>query len=300
VPDAGIPLEVVEAARRTVRDYKMDSKAARRFWELSGAVARCALCERAMVPRPVKYKLKSGGKSTINYYRCSKAYGYSCRCEHTKTYRAEELEARVWDLVLSLLRDPDRLRVALGKLLEEERRAHRGDPEREARVWLKKFAELDYTRGRLQDMAAEGLITFDELRAKLAGQEERRKAARRELDALQERRGRLAELEQDKATLLEAYSQKASKGFDYFTHEDRHQAYKKLRLSVRVQPGGDLEVTGVLKQAEKLVENNATSRSTARRRRKRVGGSMPAASPPWWRGRGRGRARRVRRGGPKF
>ncbi len=149
-------------------------------------------------------------------------------------------------------------------------------------------------------MAAEGLITFDELRAKLAGLEERREAARRELDALKECRGRLAELEQDKATLLEAYSQKASKGFDYFTPEDRHQAYKKLRLSVRVQPGGDLEVTGVLKQAEKLVENDTTSRSTVRRRRKRVGGSMPAASPSRRRDRGRGRAWRVRRGGPMF
>jgi hypothetical protein len=90
-----------------------------------------------MIPRPVRYKLKSGGKSTINYYRCSKAYGYSGRCEPTKVYRTDHLEARVWDLVLSLLRDPERLRAALDKLIEEERNAHQGDPEREARAWLK-------------------------------------------------------------------------------------------------------------------------------------------------------------------
>jgi site-specific DNA recombinase len=97
VPDAGIPLEVVEAARRTVREYKTGSKAAGRFWELSGAIARCSECGRAMVSRPVKYKLKSGGKSVIDYYRCSKAYGYSGRCEHSKVYRTEDLEGRVWD-----------------------------------------------------------------------------------------------------------------------------------------------------------------------------------------------------------
>jgi hypothetical protein len=254
VPDAGIPREVVEAARRTVRDYKKGSKAAGRFWELSGAIARCALCGRAMVPRPVKYKLKSGGNSTIDYYRCSKAYGYSGRCEHTKAYRAEALEGRVWELVLSLLRKPKRLRAALDRLIEEERKAHQGDPEREARAWLKKIAEVDHTRGRFQDMTAEGLITFDELRAKLAGLEDARRAAQRELDALSERRALLAELECDRAQLLESYSEKASAGLDLFAPEERHQTYKKLQLLAWVHPGGDLEVSGMLRETEDLAK----------------------------------------------
>jgi site-specific DNA recombinase len=112
VPDAGISLEVVNTARGNLGTYKRSSKAAGRFWELSGAIARCSECGRAMVPRPVTYKLKSGGTSTINYYRCSKAYGYSGRCSHTSNYRAEDLEGQVWDLIVSLLRDPDRLRAA--------------------------------------------------------------------------------------------------------------------------------------------------------------------------------------------
>jgi hypothetical protein len=207
-----------------------------------------------MVPRPVTYKLKGGGKSTINYYRCSKAYGYSGRCEHSKVYRADDLEGRVWELVLSMLRDPERLRAALDRLIEQEKEAHHGDPEREAKAWLKKIAEADHTRGRFQDMAAEGLITFDEPRAKLSGLEEVRRGARRELDALSERRGRLAELERDRDTLLETYSEKASEGLDYFTPENRHDTYKKLRLAVLVYPGGDLEVTGVLREAERLSE----------------------------------------------
>ncbi len=270
VPDAGIPLETVEAARGAIRGYKTGSRVRDRFYELSGAVSRCAVCGRAMVARPVTYKLKRGGTSTIHYYRCSKAYGYSGRCEHTTTYRAEELEGRVWDLVLSLLRDPERLRTALDRLIEEERRAHQGDPEREARVWLKKIAELERTRGRFQDMAAEGLISFDELRTKLAGLDDARQAARRELDALSERRARLAELEGDRADLLGSYSEKASAGLDLFSPEERHRTYKKLRLVVLVRPNpdrdaddpnGDLEVMGVLKEA--VGETNGLSESTA-------------------------------------
>jgi hypothetical protein len=181
----------------------------------------------------------------------------------------------VWDLVLSLLRDPDRLRAALDRLIEEERRAHRGDPEREARAWLKKIAEVDRTRGRFQDMAAEGLITFDELRAKLETLEETRETARRELDALEDRRRRVADLERDRAALLEAYTEKASKGLDYFTPEDRHQTYKRLRLFVLVRPGGDLEVSRVLGRTPSLVKNTRTSRGTARKRPK-----GPSAAPP--------------------
>src|SRR5215210_1382797 len=130
VPNAGIPLEVVEAARRTVGQYKTGSKARGRFWELSGRIARCSECGRAIIPRPVTYKLKRGGTTTIDYYRCSKGYSYNYPCSHTRVHRARDVEARVWDLVVSLLRDPERMRAALNALIEEERRAHRGDPEK--------------------------------------------------------------------------------------------------------------------------------------------------------------------------
>jgi hypothetical protein len=135
--------------------------------------------------------------STIDYYRCSKGYGYNDPCSHTRVHRARDLEARVWNLVVSLLRDPERLRAALDALIQEQRRPHRGDPEKEARVWLKQTAE--------------GRISFEELRAKLDSVEEARQTARRELDALGERRERVAELERDRDALQETYSEKASR-----------------------------------------------------------------------------------------
>jgi hypothetical protein len=225
---------------------------------------------------------EQGGTSTIDYYRCSKGYSYNYPCSHTRVHRARDVEARVWDLVVSLLRDPERLRAALDALIQEERRAHHGDPEKEARVWLKKIAEIDGKRARFQDMAAEGLISFEELRAKLDALDEVRETARRELDALGERRERLAELERDSDALLETYSEKASRGFEHFTPEDRHHAYKKLGLSVLVYPNGDLRLEGVLGKAPSFLLNDSTSRNTARRRRTR-GRNAPSrrrAGPP--------------------
>jgi hypothetical protein len=56
-------------------------------------------------------------------------------------------------------------------------------------------------------MAAEGLITFDELRTKLAALEETRQTARRELAALEGRAERLRALERDRDSLLEDYAE---------------------------------------------------------------------------------------------
>jgi site-specific DNA recombinase len=50
VPDAGIPLEWVEAAREDIKNNKVASSAARRFWELSGGIFCCGCCRRRMTP----------------------------------------------------------------------------------------------------------------------------------------------------------------------------------------------------------------------------------------------------------
>jgi hypothetical protein len=71
------------------------------------------------------------------------------------------------------------------RMVELERKNLRGDPEREAKVWLDKLAEADHRRSGFQDMAAEGLINFEELREKPAGLAQDRKVAEEELKALE-------------------------------------------------------------------------------------------------------------------
>ena len=42
-----------------------------------------------------------------------------------------------------------------------------GGPERDAALWASKVEQIERKRSGFQDMAAEGLITFEELREKL-------------------------------------------------------------------------------------------------------------------------------------
>jgi hypothetical protein len=111
-------------------------------------------------------------------------------------------EAEVWEEVSSLLKEPERLRAGIERYIEQE---HRGDPEREMRVWAKRLADADAKRSRYQDMAAEGLIDFDELRAKLDALETDRKTAARELEAVRDKAERLASLELEMDALTEDY-----------------------------------------------------------------------------------------------
>ena len=129
-------------------------------------------------------------------------------------------------------------------MIEEERQGMRGDPVQEQAVWLQKLADVDQRRASFHDMAAEGLITFDELRTKLAALEETGQLARRELDILQDRRERLQDLERDKTALLEHYAGMVLNELDDLSSEERHRVYKMLGLKVTVQPSGVLEVSG--------------------------------------------------------
>ena len=122
-------------------------------------------------------------------------------CPSAKHLRADGLEARVWRFVSGLLQDLDRLREGLERMMEELR----GDPERESRAWPDRAAEIDRKRSAFQDMAAEGLISFEELRAKLTELAKNRRVAEEKLKAPRGRRERAWEIEWTQDTLLESY-----------------------------------------------------------------------------------------------
>jgi hypothetical protein len=157
-----------------------------------------------------------------------------------------EVEPLVWSFVSELLTQPERLRRGLEEMIARERESLCGDPEQEARMWHEKLAEAERKRSGFQDMAAEGLITLDELRAKLAGLEETRTTARRELESLSQRREKLAELERNRDTLLVHYAGMVPEALDELTPEERHRIYEMLRLRAVATLDGTIEVTGVL------------------------------------------------------
>ena len=126
-------------------------------------------------------------------------------------------------------------------MIEEERKGTRGDPDREAKAWAERLAEVDRKRTRYQEMAAADLITFAELSARLAELEETRKVAEQELNDLEYRKQRIMQLEGDKAELLRSFCGMVPERVDALTGEKRNRIYKRLRLKVAVGADGQLQ-----------------------------------------------------------
>ena len=260
VPDSGVPREWVDAAQAAIKDNKKASSAGRRHWELSGGVLHCGGCGRRMVPHSVKGTKRS---MRYSYYRCIRHRREGDEaCANGKSYRAEELERSVWEFVSGLLKDSERIREGLEALIEEEQRAGMlGDPHRQAKEWLKKLSEVDSKRSRFQDMAAEGLITFDELRSKLEEAERTRERAQAELEALDRRREQIEELERDKDAVMESYAGMVPEELDDLAPEERHLIYKMLRLQVTVDPEMPPEVSGTFGGDLDFCDSESSSRS---------------------------------------
>ena len=253
VPDAGVPREVVEAARlRLKENARKPSKAGKRFWELSGSILRCGECGHTL--RPTTTGKRSGKK--FHYYGCRSRYntGPARDCSNNKLLRAETIEAQVWEFVRGLLQDPGRIRAGLERLIEEERKNAGRDPEREAKFWSAKITEVEAERRGYHRLAARGHMTDEELAAALSELDETRESAGRELKAARARGETLGRLERDRDTLMESYVGMIGEGLEDLLPEERHHAYMLLRLGVRFRPEWPLEITGVFANATEEAE----------------------------------------------
>jgi site-specific DNA recombinase len=229
VPGSDISREWVEAARDAIKDNRITSSAGERAWSLSGGLFVCGVCGRSMTAVTTE---RPNGKRYF-YYRCPKrVQDGAAACSQAKYHVAEEVESGVWKLVCSILTDPEQLCDDLEHLIEQERQSVRGDPEREVRTWLEKLAELDRKRSGYIDLAADGIMSREELKAKLARLEEIRETAEEELRALRTRQEKLEELQRDKDALLEHYAALAPDALDSLAPEERHRLYKMLKLKV--------------------------------------------------------------------
>ncbi len=145
----------------------------------------------------------------------------------------------------------------------------RGNPEEEAKTWAKRLAEVERKRSGFQDMAAEGLITLEELRAKLNALEETRKVARTELDAKASRSERVAAIEKDAEAVIRDYAGLMPEALGALAPEDRHRVYKMLRLKVRLFADDSMEITGVFpepmrSEPDVCTQNGSSTRSPGR------------------------------------
>jgi site-specific DNA recombinase len=239
----------VDAARDAIKDNRPTSSTGQRAWMLSGGLFICGVCGRSMTAMTTS---RPNGRRYF-YYRCPRrVQDGTVACSQAKYHVAEEVESGVWDLVLNVLTDPERLRGDLEWLLEQDRQSMRGDTEGEAKAWLDKLAEVDRKRSAYIDLAADGIMSRDELKAKLAQLEETRETTETELRTLQTRQEKLEELQRDKDTLLEHYAALTPEALNSLTSEERHQLYRMLRLRVIAHLDGTIELSGDLVSAAEV------------------------------------------------
>ena len=93
-------------------------------------------------------------------------------------------------------------------------------------------------------MAAVDLISFEELRARIAELDEIRITADQELRTLRGCQEQIRQLEQDKEALLEDYASLVPEALDELNAAERGRVYAMLRVEARVAPEGSLEVSG--------------------------------------------------------
>jgi hypothetical protein len=146
------------------------------------------------------------------------------------------VESGVWNLVRSVLTDPEQLRDDLERLIKQEQQSMRGDPESEVKTWLEKLIEVDRRRSGYIDLAADGIMSRDDLKAELARLEEIRGTAEKGLKALRTRQEKVEELQRDKDALLDHYAALAPDALDSLAPEERHRLYRMLRHSDHCAP----------------------------------------------------------------
>jgi site-specific DNA recombinase len=242
VPDSEIPREWVDKARETVKDNRRAPSRNRRFWELSGGMLRCALCGSKI--RGHFSHGRGGPEPMYFYYRCGERWD-SGACSHSKQHRAEDTEGRVWELIRSLMLEPQDILAGLERMIEKEREAaSRGNPEAEAKAWLEELAMIEVERKGWLRHAARGKMSDAELDEELAALEEMRRTAEAELRKIEARMETVAQLERDLDAMRERYANMSAETLDSLTSEERHQLYGMLGLGATITMDGTLEVSG--------------------------------------------------------
>ena len=133
-PSPPIFLARGNGTKRDGRQMGREREYLSRPWELRGAHA--CQCGRKIKTRTTQ--LKSGYR--YYYYYCSQAgkRAYTCKM---KCLRAEKVEAEVWDFVCGMLKQPERIRAGMDRLIDQQKDGGRFDPKREAAAWAEKVSE---------------------------------------------------------------------------------------------------------------------------------------------------------------
>src|SRR5919107_811871 len=236
---AYLPRKLVDQARLMIESRTgLERKHQARQWELKG-VLRCS-CGQNMITNTSHHKGEA-----YHYYRCKRASAYGPDACPQRMIRIDRVEPLVRDFVFGALSDPDTIRRSLDALIERETEEVREDSPLVADTLSEKLSHNAQTRRAYQDQQAAGLMTLEELAARLEELEHTRKVLEAELGALERTRQKAEELREDRDTVLSSLATSIPEALDGLTGEEINTVYRKLRLRVIPSEEG-YDATGVL------------------------------------------------------
>jgi site-specific DNA recombinase len=247
VPDSGIPKEWIESARKILRQNVKPADKGRRPWELKGHLF-CE-CGVRMTSHVTGGK---GGKHVYYYYLCSRRlHNGKDACTHARYHKAEELEHRVERVILDLIRRPEIMLEHVEREIETQK-AEVADSAAHRAMWQEQLQKIERKRSGFQDMAAEGLLTFAELRTKLDALEREADRARKEFASLSEPQRAIQELEVIPVTVEQYIAELPEIIRSDPEHKSAHlkEIYRKLNLEVVARKNGELIITGAFGRRE--------------------------------------------------
>ena len=213
----------------------------RRFWQLTGKVTWCGVCGNGFSTHTVHEARK-----IRYYYRCYTRYNSGLdACTNSRHMRADVLEELVWGAVLDVISNCNRLRRQWQKHINRQLRQLRGDPNKETRRLAESLQKLERRRSGYLDQEADGLMSREELRTKLAEVDRQREELRQALHETQDRQQTIKKLEFERDHNLDLVE--SLQGITYVTAspQDRHRIYKALRLQVEVDEEGQVRLSGI-------------------------------------------------------
>jgi site-specific DNA recombinase len=239
---AYLPRTLVDRTHAVLKNNRaFERKHPARTWELRGLM-RCG-CGLKMSTRTAQPK---GAPRRYHYYECKRYRSYRETCpSFQKSFRAEKVEETVWSFVSRLLKEPERIKAGMEALIEQEQTNGPRHFAKEEATWAEKIAECSQLRSAYQDQQAAGLMTLEELGAKLKELERTRALAQAELDAITLRKERVEELETNRDVLLESLTSMVPEALNTLEPEERSRIYRMLQLEIIPTPQG-LRVSGAL------------------------------------------------------
>jgi hypothetical protein len=235
-PDSGIPPELIDAARTRIRKNKAPSKNGKRYWELSGNIVRCGECSYVMGTT------SSGNTTNHYYYRCRSKYNVKSDCTSNRGVRADVLEREVWETVSSILMHPNLLRRGLKKMIESEKELMSTRPQEQIGRWAEQVERAKLKRSRYQDQEAEGLMTREELRTKVAELDEAMRLAEGEIEKLRCHEERVRAMEEAGEELIERYAKLIPEELQNLSPAERRRIYQTLQISISVPKDGEIKI----------------------------------------------------------